>query len=554
MMITRLIGALMASPTAWVDVDTIFNEHTRRGYFRDDTPAAAHERVLWECACECLRTSQHLTTPLLFAQVAGRDKSGELLQVLPEALISIERWRDLCKSGDAEVNAVDVAHQLANVVTARAVRGIVQDLADARTVDAQAIVDVVGIAGKVADYVASAGSLPASKMRQAARKAWRAKVEERFDPSKPTRIAVPTGLPALDGYMRGGFGIGEETIIAAGTSVGKSLISGMVALACFAPESYKWESRLNPAFMLKMRMNVPRDHAGDVRVLVIGLEDPAEAYLDRWMLNMLNVKTEDLDVPGRREEVFRQHGELAGIMRERLLADDCPIEVVDSDTIGGDRGNGQQLGPIVDYMREWVRVKRIEEAELGKPLRLCIVLDYLQLIELAPEITSKIPQRYQQLAAINKRLVRFAKAERVAMVATAMLNGAIGVPADQQEIREAKDIEHGAHSIIKIDVLSKTAAARIREAEPNERGELATQTMAFLGTKGRTTGAGWKAYGMVRYEYGRICGMPDARMDVMCNAMEGDALKWARERVAPPTDVAPKRRRKKVTGSDEIES
>ena len=43
-------------------------------------------------------------------------------------------------------------------------------------------------------------------------------------------------------------------------------------------------------------------------------------------------------------------------------------------------------------------------------------------------------------------------------------------------------------------------------------------------------------------------------MDVMCNAMEGDALKWARERVAPPTDAAPKRRRKKVTGSDEIET
>lgn len=376
---------------------------------------------------------------------------------------------------------------------------------------------------------------------------WRAMIARLADPDKPSRIAVPTGWRHVDASLRGGWGIGEFAVIAAGTSVGKSLITGAIARNVIWPNAAEFVPEDPSTDVLSDRLLTM---AGDVRLLIIATESPAESYVQRWQLDLLHATSADLDDTSRRAVLFAKgNGDGDGLidkMMAPLLSSDCRVKIIDRTKLRRRyRGNGRELASVCAAIRSWVSTQRRGAKEHGEPEpRLCVVIDYLQRIKLIDEAVKRLRSRMEQLAEISETLDDLAESERIAIVCTAMTNGRIGhATADDATIREAADVEQACDVLVHVDTLGQDKAQALRRINAQDFGTIDTvnlgiaeETMKLIYRKGRATGCAQASLLLVDYGYQRISMLAPKTQEYVATApLNDDPLTWARNELKKHT-------------------
>jgi len=395
---------------------------------------------------------------------------------------------------------------------------------------------------------------------------WHEVVRASVDPEKPTRIAIPSGVPALDKYIRDGWGVGELSVIALPTNEGKSMIAATLT------RNIQWPNAMRR--VASSQRLLPLRSMTDAYALLVTLEDPARTVMHRWTCDLLDVPTEDLDSPERRPATLAERAHLHGRYVADLTGPDARVKVVDAEMLTKD-GSSNQIERVVRYMRGWASRIRKQRASRGdtEP-RLLVIIDHVQTLITTPDTKQN---RERELALISERLDAFARDEQVAVVCTAMLNGRAGADAHDVEIRESAAIEQKASLSIKAHScqsfqreLAEAVAAKIAEKPEDEsliteRWNLAKECHTWRIHKSRNTG-GRDCYVTTRAQWDRtrITRLSDAECKIADHPMIlGNMVGWARKLVAERASDMRKlgapakpggRRKKPVTGSDEIET
>lgn len=363
---------------------------------------------------------------------------------------------------------------------------------------------------------------------------WLAMLDRLSDPERPNRVPVPTGWPHVDASLRKGWGIGEFSIIAAGTSVGKSLITGAIARNVIWPASVEFVKAKPETETLAARLVV---QPSDVHLLVIATESPAESYVQRWQHDLLHMTGAQLDDTALRKELF--NSALLGTMMSPLRTADCRVQLYDRATLQDRyRGNGRELTSICAAIRTWASRQRRLAKELGLPEpKLCVVIDYLQRIKLGEDAVKRLRSRMGELAEISETLDDLAERERVAIVCTAMTNGRIGrSTAEDADIREAADIEQACDVLIHVDTLGKEKSQALHKLDGVDATstEVAAHTMKLIYRKGRATGCAEASMLWVDYEYQRITMMSAETQQFVTTYLDDDPITWARSQLTSP--------------------
>jgi hypothetical protein len=524
-----LVAALLHEPDAVADALAMVDVKSMRPQSAEDFVAAA----LLSIVDTMHRAGGELSVLGLLTHLHSLPPNNIVRGVAEDVTLAVHRALEAHKL--LPTPAIDVA---ALVVRERAAKTMKRKVA--------ALGNVTDPVAVLVECEAAVASLPSAvtQQRETARRMWRENLAAAVDPLKPTRRYIPTGIPQLDGYLRGGYGIGELSIEARPTNEGKSLWIGMLARNVQWPNSAR---RAPTADMLRLRC---RPSSDDVYMLLIMLEDPASSVIHRWLLDFLDVETKQLDEPELRREVLGVDsltGELAASVVRSLDSDEARVEVVDADMLGGTSGDGTQLAAITTYMKTWTKVIRARCKALGLPEpRLCVGIDHVQCIALPPEIAARI-NREQQMSAVAKRLLRAARQEDIAVVATAMLNGRVGANADEVEIRESAGIEQAAHLVVQghttisfADALRTAVKKAIEDADGKQsevlerRLELALQALTLKIKKSRTTaGRGKCVTTHVDFPHQRITRLSDSEAKLAGDLLD-DVVGWARKLVATP--------------------
>lgn len=359
---------------------------------------------------------------------------------------------------------------------------------------------------------------------------WLHMLDRLADPERPNRIAVPTGWAHVDASLRGGWGVGEFSIIAAGTSVGKSLITGAIARNVIWPKSVEFV-QAKPSLQELVARLVAQD--SDTHLLVIATESPTASYVQRWQHDLLHATGKQLDSTQDRAEIFAG-ADLLATMMAPLRAPDCRVQIYDRATLTDRyRGNGRELSSVCAAIRTWAATQRRVAKELGLPdPKLCVVIDYLQRIKLADDAIRRLRSRMGELAEISETLDDLAEREQLAIVCTAMTNGRIGhATAEDATIREAADIEQACDVLIHVDTLGHDKAKALAKIEGIDlaSAKIAAHTMKLIYRKGRATGCADASLLYVNYDYQRITTMSDDMQRHVIELLSDDPITWARQ-------------------------
>ncbi len=398
------------------------------------------------------------------------------------------------------------------------------------------------------------------------------------NPDRPARANISTGFANFDDVIGKGFGIGEQTIIAAGTSVGKSTIAGALARNVLWPASVNGFERKNkrPARSffdqgepseegeddcvplrvtdeesnaLRQRANAQRFY--DTRVLIIATESPRKSYLQRFQQDLFDCTREDLDDLGRRKEVFEDRFAVRARFMQALKHPSRPLEILDRKALGN-----RQLSSIVRAVREWATRQRNSVKE-GEPTpKLLVLVDYLQKVGVPSDVAKAT--RQVQLAHVSDTLCQMAVKLDVALVCLAMLNGRIGfATAENASIREAADIENDADMVIAVDVVAPKMLPALKQlGTDGEQIERAARTMKLIVVKGRNTGTTEGSGVLLDFDkkHQRLSMLTPEHKRTIAH-MDGDPIAWARRTTGEVEDSAgakPKRRKKKKADDGDV--
>lgn len=351
----------------------------------------------------------------------------------------------------------------------------------------------------------------------------RAAIAKAADADAVPRIAVSTGNGQLDAYLRGGFGVGEFTVIALSTNEGKSTISCNLARNVLYPNA----PRRGPT---GLRMITPANP--DTYVLLVSLEDPLDLIYHRLWMDMIDLPTETLDNAELRKAAFVDRAERVEQLRDDLLGD--VLDAVDSEGVGS-----HKLADVLRTARAWLRDVEARNPDAKKLL----LIDHIQCLVLGTREAEKL-NRERELALISESLTSFARKRKVALVCTAMLNGRAGADAHEVEIRESAAIEQAAHVSIKAHScqsfrtkLEAVVKDKLAESDADKSAVLEARLALALNchtlriNKSRTTGGrGGYITWHTRWDRARIStlSIDEAKLveDLNC-----DLVGWARELV-----------------------
>ncbi len=371
----------------------------------------------------------------------------------------------------------------------------------------------------------------------AARQAAAARV---LDPKRPARVAVSTGLSALNDGIRRGFGVGELTSIALPTGRGKTLLAGAVCRSAIWPESGR---PMTSTFGLRDRVET---RGSDTRVLLWVGEDTADLVWKRIAQDILDADSETLDDPEQREIFFDESDKLVSVLHAAMSDEDCPVTIIDRKTLKklyGDKGSsGRELSAIVRHTKRWAAQQRRDAQKRGERApKLLAMFDYVQIVEVDPRLKL---DRIKELRYVSQSFCDLAENEDIAVVIFAQMNGRLGHQStDNNSMREAADIEHACHAIIYGDALSPEEVRKLAKTQPpcGSVLELAPRVMELTVRKGRNVTCSEAVHVQVDYKHQRISTLTadDARIieDSMRDIGELP-LRSARETISPTTKRA----------------